>query len=358
MLVVIPMAGLGSRFEKAGYKEHKPLIKVNNKTLVEYTIESLNIPEAEYIFVCRNYGKEYKKSITEVLDSLLIDYKTVFIDKLTSGATETALIGMKDRMSYDGELIVTNCDQFLEWNPSLFLKESRKYDCSILTYKSTNPKNSFAEVVNGRVVQLVEKEAISDVALVGLHYWKNAQDFLRSGQMMLDNHTGRRETYLSESYNYLLREGKTVGAIPIEPGRYYSTGTPEDLQLFKGMILEYFTPKQNTYFFDLDGTILMHSHRYSNLKTDNQLCPGVKEALDEIDSRGDKIILVSARKESARKFTEEILDYLLVPYDQLILGVSQGCRIIVNDKLEPSSKSRCKSVDVITDQGWRAEDLC
>lgn len=359
MKIIIPMAGLGSRFSDAGYKVHKPLIQVNHKTLIEYTIESLDI-DGDYYFVCRDYGEQYRQDISRVLDSLLDSYELKFIDKLTSGATETALEAILDNPDfdeYDGELIVTNCDQYLDWDSTKFLKESRKYDSSVLTYESNDPKNSFAEVVNGRVVQIVEKNAVSDVALVGLHYWKKASDFISSAKQLLSNLYGGRESYVSETYNYLIQTGKTVGAISIEPGKYYSTGTPEDLQGFKGLIFEYFTKKPNTYFIDLDGTVFMHSHRYSNLTTNVRLCPGVKESLDEIDSRGDKIILVSARKESARSFTEKILSDLLVPYDQLILGVSQGCRVIVNDKLDASSHSRCRAVDVLTDRGWKPSDL-
>lgn len=353
------MAGLGSRFKDAGYKEHKPLIKVNNKTLIEYTIESLNI-DGEYYFVCRDYGESYKKDVIQVLDSLKIKYHITWIDRLTSGATETALEAInkcKDFEKYDGELIITNCDQYLDWDPQSFLEESRKYDSSILTYTSTDPKNSFAEVVNGRVVQIVEKKAISDIALVGLHYWKKCSSFVDSAKVLLNQLYGGRESYISETYNYLIQNEKTVGAISISPGKYYSTGTPQNLQEFKGLILEYFTKKPNTYFIDLDGTVFMHSHRYSNLTTNIQLCPGVREALDEIDSRGDKIILCSARKESAREFTEKILSDLLVPYDQLILGIGQGKRIIVNDKLDNSSLSRCGAIDVLTDRGWNVGDL-
>mgnify|MGYP003319203566 CR=1 FL=1 len=36
MRVIIPMAGLGSRFTNAGYTTHKPLIQVNNKSLIRY----------------------------------------------------------------------------------------------------------------------------------------------------------------------------------------------------------------------------------------------------------------------------------------------------------------------------------
>jgi hypothetical protein len=50
--VLIPMAGEGSRFKDAGYKDIKPMIKVNNKTMIQTVIENIGI-EAEYIFVVK-----------------------------------------------------------------------------------------------------------------------------------------------------------------------------------------------------------------------------------------------------------------------------------------------------------------
>ena len=50
--ILIPAAGLGSRFQKRGFKLQKPLIKLQNKTLIEHAISSLNI-EGNYITVIR-----------------------------------------------------------------------------------------------------------------------------------------------------------------------------------------------------------------------------------------------------------------------------------------------------------------
>lgn len=353
MRIVIPMAGLGSRFVEAGYTDHKPLIKVNGKTLLEYTVSSLGI-DGQYHLVVRDLGGHYLDSVRSVMDSLDVFYQIHVIDRVTTGAAETALKALED--DYDDELVVTNCDQYLDWKPNDFLEESRKYDVSVLTYDSDDPKNSFAEIVNDKVVNIVEKKAMSRHALVGVHYWKKAQDFVRTTGYLMKDRDVKRETYVSETINYLIREGKSVAAVPIE-GRYWCTGTPEHLTLFKGYVMEYKVRKPNTYFFDLDGTVLMHAHRYSNLPNQDELCPGVREALDEIDSRGDKIILVSARKESAREITEKTLQSLAVPYDQLVLNVGQGKRVIVNDKMTEDSDSRCSAVDVITDEGWNTRDL-
>jgi len=346
MRVIIPMAGLGSRFTNAGYTTHKPLIQVNNKSLIRYAVESLDIV-GDYIFVCRDLGGTYMSDLKIELDQYFNNsessYEIEIIDHVTTGAAETALAGMND--DYNGELIITNCDQYLNWDSETFLANSRSYDGCVLTYDSQELKNSFAKVINNKVVKMVEKPkaAIEGEALVGVHYWKRAQDFVSSGTKSLRNFNKNNETYISETDDSV--------------GKYWSTGTPEDLALFKGMISEYYTKKPNTYFIDLDGTIFKHAHRYSNLKNSAQLLPGIKEALDELDSRGDKIILVSARKEGARVFTEQLLDDNLIPYDQLILGVSQGCRVVVNDVLSNTCLPRAKAVNVIVDKGWRVEDL-
>lgn len=357
MIVVIPMAGLGSRFTAAGYSEHKPLIMVNGKSLIRYSIESLGLPNARYVLVCRDLGGSYIDDLKRELQQCSIrKYDLIIIDRVTTGAAETALMGLKD-IDDNEELIVTNCDQYLEWDADAFIKEARKYDGAVLTYKSDDPKNSFVSMINNKVAALVEKKAVSDMALVGVHYWKSTKNFKLSAEALLHNFDKARETYVSETYNVLIDSGLQIGAVSVEPGRYWSTGTPADLAVFKGMIQEYHTPKNRTFFLDLDGTILMHSHKYGNLGDSPRLCPGVREALDEMDSRGDTIILVSARKESARALTEKILNELRVPYDQLVLGVSQGKRIVVNDILAPHSAPRCGAVNVITDAGWRLKDI-
>lgn len=355
MKIIIPMAGLGSRFTAAGYKEHKPLIKVNNKSLIRYSVESLGIV-GDFIFVCRDLGGSYIDELKSELQQCGISWTLKIINRVTTGAAETALIGLED-IHEDDELIITNCDQYLDWDGLKFLGEARKYDGAILTYNSTDPKNSFVSFIKNKVSNIVEKDPISNIALVGVHYWKSLEHFRSSAEALLHNFDNSRETYVSETYNTLIDSGLNIGAIPVEPGRYWSTGTPKDLEIFKGMIQEYHTPKPKTFFIDIDGTILNHAHEYSKLSDNPTLCPGIREAFDEMDMRGDKIILVSARKESSRPITEETLRKLMIPYDQLILGITQGQRIVINDKLTPNSPNRSGCYDVITDQGWTLKDV-
>ena len=65
MNVLIPMAGAGKRFFDAGYVFPKPLIEVDNKPMIQWVIESLNL-QANYIFIIQKEHQE-KYNIKSVL---------------------------------------------------------------------------------------------------------------------------------------------------------------------------------------------------------------------------------------------------------------------------------------------------
>ena len=74
----------------------------------------------------------------------------------------------KESIDNDDELIISNCDQILKWDIKKFLEYSSNYDCSVLTYKSNEDKNSFIKIdENNKGIEIREKEVISDNALVG-----------------------------------------------------------------------------------------------------------------------------------------------------------------------------------------------
>ncbi len=61
--VVIPMAGLGSRFAKAGYEKPKPFINVGGKPMIARVLENLAYPNARYILIARKEHIEKKLSL-------------------------------------------------------------------------------------------------------------------------------------------------------------------------------------------------------------------------------------------------------------------------------------------------------
>lgn len=356
MNIVIPMAGLGSRFFKNGIKTPKPLIEVNGKTLIEHSVDSLGI-EGKYIFITRKYDNQnFNIELTNLLKKIRPNSIEIQIDSVTSGASETALYA-REYIDNNEELVISNCDQLLLWNAENFMSSIKELnsDGAILLFKSKDPKNSFAEITNNQIIKVVEKQAITDNALVGVHYWKHGKDFVESADKLLKDFrsNGLPECYISETYNFLIKENKKITPYFVPKNSFIALGTPEDVSIYIGKIKEYYSDKPKTIFCDIDGTIIKHSHKFSDLyNNDPVILEGVINKFNEWDSKGYKIILTTARKESAREITEGHLNSLGLCWDMLIMGVTNGNRIIINDKLRDEDKDRAIAVNIITDSGF------
>lgn len=231
MNVVIPMAGLGSRFKNAGIDIPKPLIEVDGKTLIEHSVMSLGIP-GTYYFITRQYkDSAYNDKMVKVFDSLNIKYKEIRLDHDQKGAADAALYAEK-YINNDDELIITNCDQLLKWNSQQFLNLINiTASGSVVLYESNSPKDSYAQIENGKVVKIVEKDPISSDALIGVHYWKHGKYFVRSAkELLIDNAWSHKESYISETYNYLIEEGHFIDYYKISNNLYICLGTPEHVE--------------------------------------------------------------------------------------------------------------------------------
>jgi len=357
MNIVIPMAGLGSRFANEGFDIPKPLIKLQDQHLIEHSVSTLDI-EGKYIFITRKFNDpNHNKELSALLKKIKPNSIEIIIDRNTSGATETVLFA-KEYINNDSPLLITNCDQRTNWNSKEYIDLIKSdIDGSIVTYTSLNPKNSFAEIKNGFVSKIVEKNPISDIALVGIHHWSKGHTFIESAGKLLSKFKldNKKECYISETYNYLIDEGFKIKNYHIGDNEYIPLGTPYDLKIYEAKIKEFYTKKPKTIFCDIDGTILQHCHRFSDLKdTEPKILPGVLKKFNQWDSQGHKIILCTARKESARGMTESHLRQLGLCWDTLLMGVTSGERILINDKLNKKDKNRAVSINLLTNKGFKS----
>jgi len=87
-----------------------------------------------------------------------------------------------------------------------------------------------------------------------------------------------------------------------------------------------------TWFIDIDGTLVKHlENKEIDEGTKEELLPYVLEFLEGIETRGDYIILTTARLEEHRQVTEKMLKEFGINYDQIIFGIGSQERIVVND---------------------------
>jgi NDP-sugar pyrophosphorylase family protein len=229
--IVIPSAGLGSRF--SGITDvPKPFIEINNKTMIELSIDSIigdsSIQTNQYICFQKSH-KEYSNKIFH--KKLNVD--TLHIDYITSGQAETVLLLLKN-IDNENPIIVANCDQIVSWDLSLFLHYCKlnNLDGCIPVFESDSPKWSYALIDDsGFIVKTAEKKVISKFATVGIYYWKNKKICEDSiFEMFLNKDITNNETYLCPAYNYLIKNGGKV--MPWYDIQMNGVGTPEDLDIF------------------------------------------------------------------------------------------------------------------------------
>ena len=232
--VLIPMSGRGSRFSQVGYTFPKPLIDVNNKPMIQVVIDNLNL-EARFIFlVLREHFDKYALKYLLPLICGKNPCEIVIVDSVTEGAACTALLAKK-LINNDEPLIIANSDQWVNWSSSHFLKfvNDKNCDGAILTFNSTHPKWSFVKLdeETNCVLEVAEKRPISQVATVGIYYWKHGKDYVQSAEEMIQrNERVNNEFYIAPTYNILIEQGKKI--LPYPVAEMVGLGTPEDLDKF------------------------------------------------------------------------------------------------------------------------------
>lgn len=231
MNVLIPMAGAGSRFAKAGYTFPKPLIEVKGKPMIQLVVENLNI-DARHIFVVQKEHYD-NYNLKHLLNLISPGCKIVQVDGMTEGAACTTLLA-KEFIDNDEPLIFANSDQYLDWDSNEFMysMEADGIDGGMLTFTATHPKWSFAKTnEDGLVTEVAEKKPISDIATAGIYYWKHGKDYVKYAEQMIDNNVRfNNEFYVCPVFNEAIKDGKKIKTFHFDG--MWGIGTPEDLRTF------------------------------------------------------------------------------------------------------------------------------
>ena len=235
--IVIPMAGRGSRFAEAGYKDPKPLIPVCGKPMIQVVVENLTPQCAHrFIFICQNqHIKDY--GLEQKLKSYAQNVEIIGIDGITEGQVCTVLKA-KELINNDDPLMTANSDQYIDFDIYDYLKDmdDRKLDGLIMTMKADDPKWSYARTnMDGLVTETAEKKVISTDATVGIFNFRRGKDLVRAAERRIaDNIRVNNEFYTCPCYNYLIQEGHKIGVYGIgeEYNGMYGLGIPKDLEFF------------------------------------------------------------------------------------------------------------------------------
>lgn len=240
-MIVIPMAGLSSRFKKAGFDKPKYMLEARGQTLFNHSVLSFEkyFNTEEFLFIVldvHDTPKFVEKSSAELGIS---NYRIVVLDEPTRGQAETVYLGLK-AASIEGTTAITvfNIDTF---RPKFSYPQSfniNDVDGYLETFIGTgaNWSNVLPKFKGSdKVVKTAEKQEISEFCCTGLYYFRSAEKFLQLFEsfinMELKDLQGG-EFYIAPMYNNLIEEGADIRFSIIDENDVVFCGVPDEYYAF------------------------------------------------------------------------------------------------------------------------------
>ena len=239
MQIVITMAGLGTRFKKAGYTIPKYEIKVKGRTLFAWSMESLKgyySPDNDYYFIVRRAD--------DARDFILSEWKSISgtddrayvieIDEMTDGQATTAMLAAPV-WKKDEPLLIYNIDTYVE--AGQMKTEDIEGDGFIPCFKAPGDHWSFVAVDDaGNAVSVREKERISDNCTLGAYYFSSCglYEQMYNEYYKKDGNMEKGEKYVAPLYNHMIGAHLKVRICLVDEKCVHVLGTPEELDEFAG----------------------------------------------------------------------------------------------------------------------------
>jgi dTDP-glucose pyrophosphorylase len=232
MKVIITMAGDSTRFKNAGVDKDKYRVQVRDRTMFEWAMQSLSaFFDEKFVFVTREHHDAVSFVNERCTDLGVESYEIVELKNRTSGQAATALAADQYVNSNDS-VIIYNIDTYVE--EGNLTPESLEGDGCIPVFEAEGDNWSFAKVdTDGNVIEVSEKEPISNLASLGLYHFYKWEYFVDAFQRAAgDVESQYGERYIAPLYNTLLNDGHRVTVTQIPAEKVHILGTPSEVEVF------------------------------------------------------------------------------------------------------------------------------
>lgn len=189
------MAGMGKRMRPHTLVTPKPLIEFVGKPMVHHIVEELartcHEPIEEIAFVIGDFGKEAENSLIAVAEKVGAK-GSIYHQEEALGTAHAVLCAAE---SMQGKLIVAFADTLFK--ADFILDESK--DAVIWVQQVEDPKPFGVVKLNdeGNITDFVEKpqEFISDLAIIGIYYFRDGENLREELQYLIDNDLKEKGEY-------------------------------------------------------------------------------------------------------------------------------------------------------------------
>lgn len=233
-LFVIPMAGLSSRFFKAGFTVPKYMLPLDSESMFEWSVSSFkNYFETDhFLFILRDVY-DTPAFVRQQLEKMGIrHYQLVILTEETRGQADTVFLGLQQSNQHD-DLIIFNIDS----RRKNYIKPDWLSNCDgyLEVFQGEGDHWSFAEPISldsHQVKRTTEKDRISNLCSNGLYHFKNKALFYNAFDDAINhNKLSKGELYIAPLYNHLIEQGLNIRFDCIQADHIDFCGTPDEYQI-------------------------------------------------------------------------------------------------------------------------------
>lgn len=242
-MIIIPMAGLSSRFFKAGYEQPKYKLIAHGKSLFEHAVSSFSnyYDKKHFLFIIRDvYDTEC--FVEQKAKSMgITNFTIVSLNKETRGQAETVTLGIegwqkKVGIKKDCSITIFNIDTFRPGFKYPALENMGDGYLEVFQGKGENWSFVKPKCSNSTIVcETAEKRPISDLCCTGLYHFKSLLQYLSAYQEYISKPIDsweKGELYVAPLYNHLIELGCEIHYQKINRGDVIFCGVPDEYEDF------------------------------------------------------------------------------------------------------------------------------
>jgi len=341
MEIIVPAAGASSRFPDM--KPKYLLYDYGHKMMVQRALE----PYSQHnitIGILKEHDEMYNAS-----DYLIHEFKDTaeicIMDKMTRGPADTVYQIIKSsNIDPDAELLIKDCDSFFdhEMSEGNYICVSNIAQHEVL--KKLSSKSFVIANEQGIITDIIEKNVVSDTFCVGGYKFSSVRVFCEAFEE-LKLHS---EIFVSDVIQRCLHKGEMFTEKLVS--NYIDVGTAQDW-------FEY--NDRPVIFCDIDGTIIESQGRVGGKSFDSPIVP-MRKTLDkllEYQKNGAQFVFTTARPKSIENITHSLLVTLGFRKFELIMGLQNTRRILINDFNNSNPYPRATAINVERDKDQVANYL-
>jgi UDP-N-acetylglucosamine diphosphorylase / glucose-1-phosphate thymidylyltransferase / UDP-N-acetylgalactosamine diphosphorylase / glucosamine-1-phosphate N-acetyltransferase / galactosamine-1-phosphate N-acetyltransferase len=233
VILIIPLAGRGSRFAGSSIQVPKPLIPVLGKPMLVRAFESVrHVSHSKSIFIAlREHEKIF--GISKIISDIGSNNShLILIDRVTEGQLCTVLEA-RSHIETDEDILIASADTYVISNLGLHIHQKPPETKGIISVANLPGEQwSFAQTdESGRVIRVSEKVRISDHASTGLYYFSNGNEFLKFSEEIINNgEKTRGEYYIIPIYQKYIDKGFRIDMSIAES--VWDMGNPSALEKY------------------------------------------------------------------------------------------------------------------------------